>query len=142
MNPVPRPMVYTAALALAGVCVLGLYLGIQPNLNRPGDAEATLTPASAAPAMKPGMAAVVEATPLKTEAPPASAAPSALLAQAAKSKAKASDADDASASDDEADQPAPAGRKGPEPDPPALYSPDEAPAPAPAGGNSANTPPY
>src|SRR5665213_756592 len=102
MNPVPRPLVYTAALALAGACVLGLYLGIQPSLNRPGEAEEVPVPASAAPAMKPGMAAAVEATPLKTDVLPPSAAPSALLAQAAKARTKPSDADEAPASDEDA----------------------------------------
>lgn len=142
MNPVPRPMVYTAAIALAGVCVLGLYLGIQPSLNRPGDAEQAPVPASATPSLKPGMAAAVEATPLKTDIPPPSDAPSALLAQAGKSKTKPSDADQAPASDASADNGAQAGRQSQQPEPPALYSPDEAPAPPPAAQGGANTPPY
>ena len=140
MNPVPRPMVYTAGVALAGVCVLGLYLGIQPSLERAADAEQARA-ASAAPT--PGMVAAVQAVPLKTEVPlpssaPASSAPT-QLALAAKKK---SDADEA---------PASAGNAGPiggqtsrnaPPEPPTLYSPDEGPAPPPAGGNNANTPPY
>jgi hypothetical protein len=131
-------MVYTAAVALAGVCVLGLYLGIQPSLNRPGDADESLAPASAAPALKPGMAAAVEATPLKTEVPPPSAAPAAQLAQAAKPKAPAPNAAAAPASDASAN--APPSRT--PPDPPTLYSPDEAPAPPPPPAQGANTPPY
>ena len=139
MNPVPRPMVYTAALALAGVCVLGLYLGIQPNLNRPGDSDETTVPASATPSMKPGMAAAVEATPLKPDALPPSAAPAAQVAQAARPKAAPSDDTDAPGSD--ALAAGPTGRTTPPPEPPALYSPDEAPTPPPAQGPN-NTPPY
>ena len=144
MNPVPRPMVVTAGIALAGVCVLGLYLGIQPALERmPGDTDAA--PASNAAAMAPG-AKTVEATALKTETPPPSAAPpaSSAVALADKPKPRPSAADDAPSSEASAvpasgSQP---GRRGP-PDPPALYSPDEAPAPPPAGENGgANTPPY
>src|SRR6185369_17380098 len=88
MNPVPRPMVYTAGVALAGVCVLGLYLGIQPSLERAADAD---QPAASSAAPTPGMAAAVQAVPLKTDLPPPSAAPAsaapALLAQASKKKA-------------------------------------------------------
>ena len=136
MNPVPRPMVYTAGVALAGVCVLGLYLGIQPSLERAADANQA--PASSA-APTPGMAAAVQAVPLKTDLPPPSAAPAssapALLAQA---KKKPSDGDDLPSSDTSATPPA----AKPPPEPPTLYSPDEAPAAAPAGANNANTPPY
>jgi hypothetical protein len=134
-------MVYTAALALAGVCVLGLYLGIQPSLNRPGEADETLVPASAAPSMKPGMAAAVEATPLKAEAIPPSAAPPAQLAQAAKPKTPPSSADAAPASDAGDGAGPPPGARTPSPEPPTLYSPDEAPAPPPTVPNN-NTPPY
>ena len=141
MNAVPRPMVYAAAVALGGVCVLGLYLGIQPALERSADADEPVA-ASNAPAMKPGMAAAVEAIPLKTETPPPSAAPAAQLADAAKPKTKASAQDSAPASDDADDNGPSPGRKTAAPEPPTLYAPDEAPAPAPAGGNSANTPPY
>ena len=137
MNPVPRPMVYTAAVALAGVCVLGLYLGVQPSLSRLGDAGDTAAPASAAPALKPGMAATLEATPLKAEVPPPSAAPATQLAQAAKPKAPTFDDAAAPASDTSANAPPP---KAP-PEPPTLYSPDEAPSPPPAA-QGANTPPY
>ena len=144
MNPVPRPMVYTAAIALAGVCVLGLFLGVQPSLERPLDAEEATAASSSAAAMKPGMAAVVEATPLKTETPPPSAAPPAQVAEAAKPKPKPSDADQTPPSDAEAAAGAgpQAARKPATPEPPTLYSPDEAPAPPPAGENSNNTPPY
>ena len=135
MNPVPRPMVYTAGVALAGVCVLGLYLGIQPALERAADAEQTPAP-SAAPT--PGMAAAVQAVPLRTDVPPPSAAPASSaptqLAQATK-KRSSDDDDEAPPSDANAAPP-----RAP-PEPPTLYSPDEAPAPPPAG-NSANTPPY
>jgi hypothetical protein len=135
-------MVYAAAVALGGVCVLGLYLGIQPALERAVDANEPVA-ASNAPAMKPGMAAAVEAIPLKTETPPPSAAPASQLADAAKPKTKPSTEDATPASDDAADDNSPTpGRKTAPPEPPTLYSPDEAPAPAPAGGNSANTPPY
>jgi hypothetical protein len=132
-------MVYTAAAALAGACVLGLYLGIQPSLNHPGDTDETAIPASAAPSLKPGMAAAVEATPLKTEMPPPSSAPPAQLAQAARPKVPASDADQAPASDAAANGPQPGANASPEP--PTLYSPDETPAPPPAA-QSNNTPPY
>ena len=48
MNPVPRPMVVTAGIALAGVSVLGLYLGIQPSLEHlPGETAAAPAPSAA-----------------------------------------------------------------------------------------------
>ena len=129
MNPVPRPMVYTAGVALAGVCALGLYLGIQPSLERSADADQA--PASSA-APTPGVAAAVQAVPLKTELPPPSAAPAssapAQLAQA--TKRRSSDDDETASSDaNAASTGAQAGRNAP-PEPPA------------GGGNSANTPPY
>ena len=142
MNPVPRPMVVTAGIALAGVSVLGLYLGIQPSLERlPGESAAVPSPAAAA-AMTPG-AKTVEATALKTDTPPPSAAPpaSSTLAAVEKPRTRASSADQAPASDDAPATGAQARKAGP-PEPPTLYSPDEAPAPAPAGENGANTPPY
>lgn len=140
MNPVPRPMVVTAGVALAGVCVLGLYLGIQPSLERASDADQA--PASSA-APSPGIGAAVQAVPLKTEVPPPSAAPSASstpgqLAQAAKAR-KSDDDEDASSDAPATAQP---NRPANAPEPPTLYSPDEPPAPAPAGGANANTPPY
>ena len=140
MNPVPRPMVYTAALALAGVCVLGLYLGLQPALERSADLEQPVA-ASNAPALKPGMSAAAEAIPLKTETPP-SAAPTPLASAKPKSKTSAQDA--APSSDDDADDNGPSsGRKPAPPEPPTLYAPDEPPAQPPAGaGANANTPPY
>ncbi|HEY5411871.1 MAG TPA: hypothetical protein VIJ94_14210 [Caulobacteraceae bacterium] len=141
MNPVPRPMVYTAALALAGVCVLGLYLGLQPALERSADLEQSLA-ASNAPAMKPGMTAAAEAIPLKTETPPPSAAPAQLAD--AKPKTKPSAQDTAPSSDDDADDNglSSSGKAAP-PEPPTLYAPDEPPAPPPAGASAgANTPPY
>lgn len=146
MNPVPRPMVVTAGIALAGACVLGLYLGVEPSLERmPGDAEAAPA-SSAAAAMAPG-AKTVEATALKTDTPPPSAAPpaSSALALVEKPKPKPSAADATPSSDASAlpASGAQAARRGNPPEPPALYSPDEGPAPAPAGENSgANTPPY
>lgn len=145
MNPVPRPMVVTAGIALAGVCVLGLYLGIQPSLERSADADEAAAASSAPTAMKPGMAAAVEATPLKTDLPPPSAAPAAQLAQAAKPKAKSDDDDDDTPSSDDqagAGNGPQATHKPTPPEPPTLYSPDEAPAPPPAGEPSNNTPPY
>ena len=60
MNPVPRPLVFTAAAALAGVSVLGLYLGIQPSLERAADAGQAAAVSTAPTAMKPGMAAAVK----------------------------------------------------------------------------------
>ncbi len=141
MNPVPRPMVVTAGIVLAGVSVLGLYLGIQPSLEHlPGETAAAPAP-SAAAAMAPG-ARTVEATALKTDTPLPSAAPpaSSTLAAVGKPKTKSTDADEAPDSDAP-----PAGaqaRKAGPPEPPTLYSPDEAPAPAPAGESGANTPPY
>ena len=141
MNPVPRPMVLTAGIALAGVCVLGLYLGIQPSLERAGGDDET--PASSA-APTPGIGTAVQAVPLKTDLPPPSAAPAASstatqLAQAGKTKR--SDQDSVPASDAAAPTAQPS-RQPNVPEPPTLYSPDEPPAPAPAGGNNANTPPY
>ena len=49
-------MVYVAGVALAGVCVLGLYLGIQPALERASDANQA---AASSTAPTPGMAAAV-----------------------------------------------------------------------------------
>ncbi len=141
MNPVPRPMVYVAGVALAGVCVLGLYLGIQPALERASDANQA---AASSTAPTPGMAAAVQAVPLKTELPPPSSEPasSAPTQLAQVSKKKSSDADESPSSDASAAATGPQAGRSPPPDPPTLYSPDEAPAPPPAGGNGANTPPY
>jgi hypothetical protein len=132
-------MVYTAGVVLAGVCVLGLYLGIQPSLERAADLD---QPPAASASTTPGMAAAaVQAVPLKTDTPPPSAAPAssapAQLAQASKKK----DVDeDETPPSDAAPATAQAGRKPATPEPPTLYSPDEPPAPAPAG--ETNTPPY
>jgi hypothetical protein len=136
-------MVLTAGVALAGVCVLGLYLGIQPSLERTADADQA--PASSA-APTPGISGAVQAVPLKTDTPLPSSAPAASsgpaqLAQAGKAK-KSDDDEDAAPSSDVPAVGAQAGRQPNAPEPPTLYSPDEPPAPAPAGGNNPNTPPY
>ncbi len=138
MNPMPRPMVLTAATVLGGVCLLGLYLGIHGSLSRPYGAEASTTAASSSEAaLKPGMAPAAEATPLKTEALPASAAP-AQMAEAAPSAAKPRPKADQA--DDQSDSEAVPASSAPHAPPPDFYPPDEPPAPPPA--NEGNAPPY
>lgn len=137
MNPVPRPMVFTAGAALGVVCALGFYLGVRSSWDRPYGNETAATASSPEAALKPttGAATAVEAKPVQSESPAASSAP-AKLAEA-KPKPKPSDEDEdedkIAASNAQAAQAAP--------EPPPLYSPDEPPAPAPANENN-NSPPY
>lgn len=137
MTPLPRPAVFGAAASLAGAALLGLYIGVHDSLMRPGE-EPTAASGAATVALRPGMAAAIQAQPIKPDALAVSSAP-AQLAQAS-AKPKASDQDqsdqdeqDASDSGDTASGRNPA-------EPPPLYSPDAPPAPPPPSQD--NTPPF
>src|SRR5579862_2126434 len=120
MNSLPRPAVFGAALSLAGVSLLGLYVGIHDSVARPFD-EPSATGDASTVALRPGMAAAIPAQPLKTDSLPPSSAPT-QVAQATKAKAPASDEED----DQDQDVPessAPAARHIPEPPP--LYNLDQ-----------------
>jgi len=136
MQAVPRRTVIAAAAALAGVCVLGLYLGIHGSLERPYAESPAPPPVSGAaqPMTNPAVAAAIEAKPLASEVMPSSA-PEAELAEA-QPKPKPKPAPSAAAPAASSTPP----RSSAPVVVPELYSPD-APAPQPPA-DEANTPPY
>jgi hypothetical protein len=138
MNPLPRPAVIGAAASLFGVSLLGLYIGIHDSLSRPGDEPTATGPTDTA--LRPGMAAAIQAQPLKPDALAASSAP-AQVAQSSKPKPAASDEED-NGDEDVPESSAPAARH-PVPEPPPLYSLDNPPPPSPPPPPSQdNSPPF
>ncbi len=135
MNPVSTREARRAALALAGVALLGVAIGVIGNDSTPYDASAASGRGALIP-MSPEMARLIDAKPIAPDALPSSSAPTALAQASAKTK----DVPDSDAEADN-DEARPNAR---EPAPPALYAP---PAPEPAAGPSksaedANLPPY
>ena len=133
MNTVSRGSVTVAALALGGVCVLGLFLGVRGSLDRPygGSIDSgSATPAQTA--MRAGMASAVEARPYQGEVAPTPVAVADAKPAAPKPRPKPVD-DDVDNTDSD------------EPPPPELVGPPGPPPPAAAPAPPAkddNLPPY
>ena len=132
MNVVSRASVTTAAWALGGICLLGLFLGVRGSFDRAGGPLDTAPSTPAQAAMRAGMASAVEARPYQGEVAATPVTVADAKPAAPKPKPKPADDDDDNTDSGEPPPPELVGPPGPPPPPT---------TPAPAVKDD-NLPPY